>query len=552
VERVYDVAIVGSGAGGGMAAYMLTKAGADVVMLEAGPMWSAAADGAMLTWSYESPRRGAATPTHPFGEFDASLGGWKIDGEPYTVAPGSTFKWWRSRMLGGRTNHWGRIALRWGPNDFRRRSLDGLGDDWPIGYDDLKPYYDDIDRLIGIFGSMEGLPNDPDGIFLPPPKPRCYELLIKQSCNRLGVRCIPSRLSILTQPLGGRAACHYCNQCGRGCKTNSNFSSPGVLIDPALGTGKLTLLTNAMVREVTAGNAGLATGVRYIDKATGTDRQVRARIVVLAASACESARLLLNSRLGNSSGAVGRYLSDTTGAYVAGYVPRLADHVRHNEDGVGGMHLYMPWWLDNATLDFPRGYHIEIGGGLSQPAYGFMDDIINAVPNGGYGVALKNDYRRYYGATIQLAGRGEMIPNADSYCEIDPGVVDQWGIPVLRFHWKWSDYEVKQVKHMQETFRAILADMGGQAFSPMPAADYGYGITAGGQIIHELGTTRMGNDPATSVLNGWCQSHDVRNLFVVDGGAFVTQADKNPTWTILALAMRASDFIVRQRKAGAL
>jgi choline dehydrogenase-like flavoprotein len=552
VERVYDVAIVGSGAGGGMAAYVLTKAGANVVMLEAGPIWSAATDGAMLKWSYESPRRGAATPTHPFGEFDGSLGGWKIEGEPYTVAPGSTFKWWRSRMLGGRTNHWGRIALRWGPNDFRRRSLDGLGDDWPIGYDDLKPYYDDVDRLIGIFGSMEGLPNDPDGIFLPPPKPRCYELLIKQSCDRLGVRCIPSRLSILTQPLGGRAACHYCNQCGRGCKTNSNFSSPGVLIDPALGTGKLTLITNAMVREVTAGDTGLATGVRYIDKTTGTDRQVRARIVVLAASACESARLLLNSRLSNSSGVVGRYLSDTTGAYVAGYVPRLADHVTHNEDGVGGMHLYMPWWLDNAKLDFPRGYHIEIGGGLSQPAYGFMDDIMNAVPNGGYGVALKNDYRRYYGATIQLAGRGEMIPNADSYCEIDPGVVDQWGIPVLRFHWKWSDYEVKQVKHMQETFRAILVDMGGQAFSETPAADYGYGITAGGQIIHELGTTRMGSDPATSVLNGWCQSHDVKNLFVVDGGAFVTQADKNPTWTILALAMRASDFIVRQRKAGAL
>jgi choline dehydrogenase-like flavoprotein len=549
---VYDVAIVGSGAGGGMAAYMLTKAGANVVLLEAGPMWNAAADGAMLKWSYESPRRGAATPTHPFGEFDGCLGGWTIDGEPYTVAPGSTFRWWRARMLGGRTNHWGRIALRWGPNDFRRRSLDGLGDDWPIGYDDLKPYYDEVDRLIGIFGSMEGLPNDPDGIFLPPPKPRCYELLIKQSCDRLGVRCIPSRLSILTQPLGGRAACHYCNQCSRGCKTNSNFSSPGVLIDPALGTGKLTLVTNAMVREVTAGTAGLATGVSYIDKTTGADRHVRSRIVVLAASACESARLLLNSRLANSSGIVGRYLSDTTGAYVAGYVPRLADHVTHNEDGVGGMHLYMPWWLDNAKLDFPRGYHIEIGGGLSQPAYGFMDDIINAVPNGGYGVALKNDYRRYYGATIQLAGRGEMIPNADSYCEIDPTVIDQWGIPVLRFHWKWSDYEVKQVKHMQETCRAILVDMGGQAFSAMPAADYGYGITVGGQIIHELGTTRMGNDPTTSVLNGWCQSHDVKNLFVVDGGAFVTQADKNPTWTILALSMRASEYIVQQRKAGAL
>jgi choline dehydrogenase-like flavoprotein len=552
VPKTFDVAIVGSGAGGGMAAYMLTKAGADVVMLEAGPLWNAASDGAMLKWSYESPRRGGATPTHPFGEFDACIGGWEIDGEPYTVAAGSRFKWWRARMLGGRTNHWGRISLRWGPNDFRRRSLDGLGDDWPIGYDDLKPYYDDVDRLIGVFGSKEGLPNDPDGIFLPPPKPRCYELLVKQACDQLNVRCIPSRLSILTRPLNGRAACHYCGQCSRGCKTNSNFASPGVLIEPALRTGKLTLLPNAMVREVTAGTDGLATGVSYIDKTTGTDQHVRARIVVLAASACESARLLLNSRLANSSGLVGRYLTDTTGAYVAGYVPRLADHVTHNEDGVGGMHVYMPWWRDNAKLDFPRGYHIEVGGGLSQPAYGFMDDIMSTVSQAGYGAALKNDYRRYYGATIQLAGRGEMIPNADSYCELDPAVVDRWGIPVLRFHWKWSDYELKQVKHMQETFRALIAAMGGQPFSPMPAADYAYGITAGGQIIHELGTTRMGADPSTSVLNAWCQSHDVKNLFVVDGGPFVTQADKNPTWTILALSMRASTYIAQQRQAGAL
>ncbi|HWZ61305.1 MAG TPA: FAD-binding protein, partial [Gemmatimonadaceae bacterium] len=185
-RHVFDVAIVGSGAGGGMAAYMLTKAGADVVMLEAGPMWNATADGAMLKWPYESPRRGASTPTHAFGEFDACLGGWSIDGEPYTNAPGSRFDWWRARMLGGRTNHWGRISLRFGPDDFRRRSLDGLGDDWPIGYDDIKPYYDEIDRLIGVFGSTERLPNDPDGIFLPPPKPRCYELLIKQACDKTG------------------------------------------------------------------------------------------------------------------------------------------------------------------------------------------------------------------------------------------------------------------------------------------------------------------------------------------------------------------------------
>jgi choline dehydrogenase-like flavoprotein len=552
VRPIYDVAIVGSGAGGGMAAYMLTKAGANVVLLEAGAQWNAIADGAMLTWPYESPRRGASTPTHHFGEFDACIGGWSVDGEPYTTAPGSEFMWWRARMLGGRTNHWGRISLRWGPDDFHRKSIDGLGDDWPITYDDVKPWYDETDRLIGIFGSNEGLPNDPDGVFLPPPKPRCFELLIKQACDKTAVRCIPARLSILTKPVNGRAACHYCGQCSRGCKTNSNFSSPGVLIEPAQRTGKLTLLTNAMVREVTAGQDGLATGVSYIDKTTGADEHVRARIVVLAASACESARLLLNSGLSNHSGLVGQYLTDTTGTDVSGYIPRMADHITHNDDGVGGMHLYMPWWVDNKTLDFPRGYHIEPSGGLHLPSYGFMSDTMRHVSHAGYGKALKADYRRLYGATVHFSGRGEMIPNADSYCEIDPNVVDRWGIPVLRFHWKWTDYEYKQVKHMQETFRSLISAMGGEPLTPMPSAAEGYGIAAGGQIIHELGTTRMGRDPSTSVLNPWCQSHEVKNLFVVDGGPFVSQADKNPTWTILALAMRTSDYIATQRKAGAL
>jgi choline dehydrogenase-like flavoprotein len=566
-RKIYDVCIIGSGAGGGMAAKVLTEAGADVVMLEAGPMWDPVTDSKMFAWSYDTPRRGSATPERQFGEFDAALGGWTLDGEPYTTAPGETFDWFRSRMLGGRTNHWGRISLRLGPDDFRRKSLDGLGDDWPISYDDLKPYYDEIDKLIGIFGTNLPMPNEPDGIFQPPPKPRCHELLIKQASEKLNIPCVPSRLSILTQPLNGRPACHYCGQCNRGCATHSNFSSPSVLLPPALATGKLMIVANAMAREVTTDETGLATGVAYIDKGTARDHHVRARIVVVAASACESARILLNSKssrfpqgMGNSSGVVGKYLTDSTGTGVSGFIPRMMDGVPHNEDGVGGAHLYMPWWLNNKTLDFPRGYHIEIGGGRHMPGMGFLGSIhsytgieASGTPiafRGGYGKPLKDDYRRLYGATVSFAGRGEMIPNKDSYCEIDPRVVDKFGIPVLRFHFKWSDYEKKQSKHMQETFRAIIQQMGGTPRSTMPAEAANYGLEPGGRIIHELGVTRMGNDPATSVVNRHCQAHDVKNLFVADGGPFVSQADKNCTWTILALSMRTSHFIADERRAG--
>jgi choline dehydrogenase-like flavoprotein len=568
-RTMYDVCVIGSGAGGGMAAMVLAQRGANVVMLEAGPMWNATTDTFMYAWPYNTPRRGAATPERHFGEFDAALGGWSLEGEPYTTAGDDRFDWFRSRMLGGRTNHWGRISLRFGPDDFRRRSIDGLGDDWPITYDDIRPYYDRIDKLIGIFGAnLPEFPNEPDGIFMPPPKPRCYELVIRKAAARLNVPMVPSRLSILTRNHNGRPACHYCGQCGRGCATHSNFSSPSVLIPPALDTGRLKVVTDAMAREVTVDAAGLANGVTYVDKTTGRDNHVRARIVVLAASACESARILLNSRsskfpqgVANSSGTVGKYLTDSTGASVRGFIPALMDGIPHNEDGTGGMHLYMPWWLDNRKLDFPRGYHIEPGGGRRMPNAGFGGGIHNftgvegsgrPISFGGYGAGLKNDYRRLYGATVSFAGRGEQVPSKDCYCELDPVAVDRWGIPVLRFHFKWSDYELNQARHMQQTFRALIDEMGGTPLTPMPTAEQGYGIEAGGRIIHEAGVTRMGDDPSTSVLNRHCQAHDVKNVFVADAGPFVSQADKNLTWTILALAMRTAEYIADQRQKGAL
>jgi choline dehydrogenase-like flavoprotein len=556
----YDVCIVGSGAGGAMAAYELTRQGARVVMLEAGPWWDNTKDSSMLKMPYDTARRGGSTPERQFGEHDACLGGWDIPGEPYTVAEGSqNFRWWRGRMLGGRTNHWGRISLRFGPHDFKAKSRDGLGDDWPIGYDDIKPYYDRVDRLVGIFGSNEGLENHPDGEFMPPPEPRCYEKLVQRASKKLNVTCIPARLSIITKPLGMRAPCHYCGQCNRGCMTNSNFTAPNVLLFPAQKTGRLTILSNAMAREVTVNDAGLATGVSYIDKKSGRDEHVRAKVVVLAASSLESSRIMLNSKssrfpdgIGNSSGVVGRYITDSTGTDVAGYIPSLEGMPRHNCDGVGGGHVYMPWWLDNKKLDFPRGYHIEVWGGYGMPSYGFMGGIQRYPDGGGYGASLKESYRKYWGTTIGFSGRGEMIPNEKSYAELDPERRDQWGIPVLRFHWQWTDHEYNQVKHMQETFRSLIAEMGGTVFNAMPAKEQGYGIATGGSIIHELGTARMGSDAKVSALNSQCQAWDCKNLFVADGGSFVSQCDKNPTWTILALSMRASEYITQQRKAGAL
>ncbi|WP_426668473.1 GMC family oxidoreductase [Mucilaginibacter sp. McL0603] len=566
-SKKYDAIIVGSGAGGGMAAYVLANAGLKVCLLEAGPNYDPRENSSQLKNPWDSPRRGASTKFRPFGDFDGCYWGWEIDGEPYTQKDGSNWEWWRARMVGGRTNHWGRISLRFGPKDFKRRSIDGLGDDWPIGYEDVKPYYDKIDRLIGVFGTNEGLYNDPDGIFLPPPKPRLHELFIKKAASHVNVPVIPSRLSILTKKINkDREACFFCAQCGRSCKVYGDFSSSSVLVKPAVATGNVDLIVNAMAREVLTDREGLATGVAYVNKEDMQEYQVFGRTVILAASACESARLMLNSKstrypngIGNSSGAVGKYLHDSTGADMGGIIPELFDRKRYNEDGVGGMHVYTPWWLDNKKLDFPRGYHIEYGGGFGMPLYGFNWGIENLngaykikgkqKEAGGYGASLKEDYRYFFGAHVGMAGRGEGIAREDSYCEIDPNVVDKYGIPVLRFNTKWSDYEINQAKHMKETFKEILHSMGAVVtWGGDDGPHNNYGLHNPGNIIHEAGTVRMGNDPKKSPLNKYSQAHDVKNLFCVDGGQFVSQADKNITWTILALSMRASEYIIDQLK----
>ena len=565
----YDICIVGSGAGGGMAAKVLSEKGFKVALLEAGPDFDPANSEQMtqLKWPYESPRRGAST-VRPFGDFDMAYGGWDIDGEPYTRENGTQFDWFRSRMLGGRTNHWGRISLRFGPLDFKRKDYDGKGDNWPIGYDDIKPYYDKVDKLIGVFGTKENMYNEPDGFFLPPPKPRLHEMYIKRGASKIGVPVIPSRLSILTKRVNKkRQACFYCNQCSRSCSVYGDFSSSSVLVKPAVESGNVDLFVNAMVREVTTDGNGKANGVHYINKIDLKDYKVNAKVVVLAASACSSARILLNSKsanhpngLANSSDHVGRYLHDSTGSDRMAFVPSLTDRIRYNEDGVGGMHLYTPWWLnDTKNLGFTRGYHIEYWGGMGMPSYGFgfnTHAYNSLVPGqngeskkaGGYGVELMKDVKRFYGSTLGMSGRGESIPRFDNRCTIDSEKLDTYGIPVLKFNYKWSDEEVKQASHMQDTFEEIIHSLGGIPLGDKPGKENNYGLAAPGRIIHEVGTTRMGDDPKTSVLNKYNQSHDVPNLFVMDGGPFVSQADKNPTWTILALAWRASDYLAEEMK----
>jgi choline dehydrogenase-like flavoprotein len=562
---VHDVVIIGSGAGGGTATKVLADLGFSVTLLEAGPMLNPAKDFKEHVWPYQVSHRGygdggagyfGPLKQWPFGYFTTTSGGWEMDGEPYTVAAGNKFMWFRSRIVGGRTNHYGRISLRFADYDFAPYSRDGLGTDWPITYDDISPYYDKAEGFIGVFGTKEGIRSAPDGVFQTPPEPRAHERLIQRACQKLNIPCIPSRMAMITQDTNGRPACHYCGQCGRGCITASNYSSSQVHVFPAMKTGRVKLITGAMARELITDDSGKVTAVSYIDKATRTEKQIRCRAVVLAASACESARLLLNSKssrhpngVANGSGAVGRNLTDSVGYSLKAHIPALDGMPRYNSDGIGGMHVYVPWWLwDKKDKDFPRGYHIELGGGFGMPQMGTFHAECRQAE--GYGKPLKDTIRNHYGAYVQMAGRGEQIPNDYTYCDIDPDVVDRWGIPVLRFHFRWTEAELKQAQHMHDTFTAVLETMGGKVTQPRPDFLTGGGISTGGEIIHELGTIRMGNDPGTSALNKYCQSHEVKNLFVADAAPFVSNPDKNPTLTIIALAWRTSEYLAEEMRKG--
>ncbi|WP_050028525.1 GMC family oxidoreductase [Verrucomicrobium sp. BvORR034] len=579
----YDVIVVGSGAGGGMAALQLSLNGMKVLMLEAGRNYEPMKETPMFNTPEMAPLRGDRTPDRFFGYYDATVGGgWQVPGEPYTNKAGTegSFWWWRSRMLGGRTNHWGRISLRFGEHDFIPKSRDGLGYDWPIRYNDIAPWYDKAEMLIGVYGENCGIENAPDsspGVLQPAPKPRVGDLLARKAGKKVGVPIVAARRAVLTKPMNGpkiakelfpnnpkaqeimgtdmsmRAPCFWATDCIRGCSIRANFQSTTVLIPPALQTGNLDIITDAMVREVIVGKDGRATGVHYIDKVTRKDAVAKARVVILAASTCETTRILMNSKgkdaagLANASGQLGKNLMDSVGTNLGGHIPALENLPPFNEDGAGGIHVYTPWWLvrDHNKLGFARGYHIEMGGGRRMPSVGSLG-VLDSKSPGVYGTKLKEDARRYYGASFGFSGRGEMVPNKDCYCELDPSVVDQWGIPVLRFHWKWSDHEIKQAEHMQQTFAELIELMGGTA-KPKSGRD---AIQRPGEIIHEVGTARMGPDEATSITNQYCQTWEVKNLFLMDGSVLPSNPDKNPTLTILALAWRGSEYLMEEMKRG--
>jgi choline dehydrogenase-like flavoprotein len=350
-----------------------------------------------------------------------------------------------------------------------------------------------------------------------------------------------------------RAACFWATDCGRGCSIRANYQSTTVHIPPALASDNLDIIPNAHAREIIVKD-GKAKGIVFIDKQSGREQRVMGKAVILAAGACESVRILLNSNnLANSSGLVGKYIMDTVGASLDGQVPALEDLPPFNEDGAGGDHFYSPWWLYKeqkaGKLDFARGYHIELSGSRQMP--GGVNPAPDDLTRGSYGAKFKQDARRYYGSMVGFYARGEMIPNENCYCDLDPTVNDKWGIPVLRFHWKWSSREVNQAKHAEKTFAQIIEAMGGNVRTPRNARP-GESLENPGQIIHEVGGAIIGDDPKKSVCNQWNQTWDVKNLFVTDGAPFASNADKNPTLTIMAMAWRACDHLMDEARKGNL
>ena len=558
--EVFDAVIVGSGATGGWVAKHLTEAGLRVAVLEAGRKLDPARDysehkqpwemplrGRRLSWREHVEEQPIQSKVFQCDEYSHHLF-IKDTEHPYTTAPDKPFYWIRGRHVGGKSITWGRQSYRLSDLDLRAASRDGYGEDWPIGYAELAPYYDRVEEFVGVSGQAEGLPQLPDGQFLPPMQLSCGEQLLRKAVRDAFGRTVTiGRTAILTRELNGRPPCHYCGPCWRGCSTGSYYSSPASTLPAAEKTGRLELIPNAVVSHLEVDGAGKVRGVYFVDRVTRAHGEVKGNVVVLCASTLESTRILLNSRsnrypggLANSSGILGHYLMDhVMGGGASGVLPMLGGVPDTRANRPNG--IYIPRFR-NVTERHPgflRGYGFQ---GSSQVvrwghAYGLPGF------GAGFKKAVKEGPRPWL---INISGFGECLPYFDNYVELDPEKRDDWGIPVLRFHVTFRDNERKMVEDMGDTAAEMLEAAGAEDVKRRAE------ISVPGLTIHEVGTARMGRDPKTSVLNPWQQAHDVRNLFVMDGSGYVSSACQNPTVTFMALAARSSDYLVEEYRGGRL
>ena len=546
--KVYDAIIVGTGACGGFAAKELTEKGLDVLVLDAGPMPVSGRDFAQHQWPYEQPFRGLGGPGAGFGRRARSSDQVRLvwgehPDHPYTTEPGKPFRWVRSRVVGGRTLHWSRAAHRFSDFDFQAASRDGYGDDWPIRYADLAPWYDRVERHIGVSAYREGFPQLPDGVFLPGMPYNCAEEMFRGAARRLGLPVTHRRVAQLSRPHNGRPACHYCGACGQGCDIGAMFNSVASTLPWAEKTGRMTLRPNSIVRAVLTREGNRARGVSYIDRLTRQDYQAEARAVILAASSLESTRILLNSArggLGNSSGLLGNYLMDQiSGGGVSGFLTRLKGSPSRNDDGKASG-AFVPNFrnLGQRHPKFIRGYCLSATGGCQEfPQH--------ARTTKGYGGGFKKQVRRGYPAAARIwLSAGEMLARKENRVEIDPTRADAWGIPVLKVVCTHGENERALYADAVETMKEWFTAAGGEIVSA------GGGLGVPGGLIHEVGTCRMGANAKTSVVDPFCRMHDIPNVFVFGGGPFVSSGVHHPTLTMMALTVRGCDHLADQFRRG--
>ncbi|HEY8549862.1 MAG TPA: GMC family oxidoreductase [Vicinamibacterales bacterium] len=533
-RKVHDVCVIGSGPAGGFVAKELTEAGAEVLLLEAGrevPPHEFAGH----KWPYEFPLRGtwAERQRHFYPD--------EIERHIRYTGP-DRIGVDRIRVLGGRSTHWNAVCLRFAEDDFREGSIHGQEPDWPITYADLAPYYSYVERVIGVCGTREGLAALPDGEFYgPPPRMRCAERLGKRACDKLGIPVIPVRKAMLVgRSRPGRMPCHYCSHCMQGCEVGAIFTSANTLIPLAQATGRLTLRTNALVRRIETDREGRATGVAFVDRVTGQDHLAHARIVVVCAGAVETPRLLLNSTsprfpngLANSSGLVGCYLTGHVTAQLYGYLTPLVGRDLDNQDGATD-HTTIPRFR---SINSGRGY---VGGFMAQIQFADPMYPHHASRVRGFGTAWKRRVRELQPAMYQMGGYGKLLARRENRVTVDPDQRDPHGIPIPVVHHAFSDNDKALWKDMVATLEEIFHTAGTELFWKDERMV--------GFASHEVGTCRMGTDPKTSVLTPFCRSHDVPNLFVADGSPFVTFPEKNPTLTIMALAVRTARYIAEERR----